>query len=143
MDSQAKHPTSFYFLTTPHPALLFDEHAYVICIGRCDSCSIAGGTTASLRPSQLSAHANEKVQLAGLVIGPVAGDPYEGGMRFRLRDIDGKATVPVVYTGSKPDLFRPGRHVYLKGRLQQGRFVGERNSLVTKCPSKYVPKKQT
>ncbi len=70
--------------------------------------SIAGGTTASLRPSQLSAHANEKVQLAGLVIGPVAGDPYEGGMRFRLRDIDGKATVRVVYTGSKPDLFRPG-----------------------------------
>ncbi len=53
--------------------------------------SIAGGTTASLRPSQLPAHANEKVQLAGLVIGPVAGDPYEGGMRFRLRDIDGKA----------------------------------------------------
>ncbi len=64
-------------------------------------------------------------------------------MRFRLRDIDGKATVAVVYTGSKPDLFRPGRHVYLKGRLQQGTFVGERNSLVTKCPSKYVPKKHT
>jgi cytochrome c-type biogenesis protein CcmE len=103
--------------------------------------SIAGGTNASLRPSQLAGHANEKVQLAGLVIGPVKGDPYEEGMRFRLRDIDGKATVAVVYTGSKPDLFRPGRHVYLKGRLQQGAFVGERNSLVTKCPSKYVPKK--
>ena len=105
--------------------------------------SIAGGTNASLRPSQLAGHANEKVQLAGLVIGPVKGDPHEEGMRFRLRDVDGKATVAVVYTGSKPDLFRPGRHVYLKGRLQQGTFVGERNSLVTKCPSKYVPKKQT
>jgi cytochrome c-type biogenesis protein CcmE len=105
--------------------------------------SIAGGTNASLRPSQLGGHANEKVQLAGLVVGPVSGDPYEGGMRFRLRDIDGKATVAVVYTGSKPDLFRVGRHVYLKGRLANGTFVGERNSLVTKCPSKYVPKKNS
>jgi cytochrome c-type biogenesis protein CcmE len=105
--------------------------------------SIAGGTNASLRPSQLAGRANENVQLAGLVIGPVQGDPYEEGMRFRLRDIDGKATVAVVYTGSKPDLFRPGRHVYLKGQLRQGTFIGERNSLVTKCPSKYVPKKNT
>ena len=104
--------------------------------------SIAGGTNASLRPSQLAGHANEKVQLAGLVLGPVTGDPYEGGMRFRLRDVDGKATVAVVYTGSKPDLFRVGRHVYLKGTLERGTFVGERNSLVTKCPSKYAPKKK-
>lgn len=64
-------------------------------------------------------------------------------MRFRLRDIDGKATVAVVYTGSKPDLFRVGRHVYLKGKLEGGVFVGQRNSLVTKCPSKYTPKKST
>ena len=105
--------------------------------------SIAGGTTASLRPSQLSGHANESVQLAGLVIGPVRGDPYAGGMRFRLRDIDGKTMVPVVYTGTKPDLFRAGRHVYLKGRLQNDVFVGQRNSLVTKCPSKYAPKKSS
>jgi cytochrome c-type biogenesis protein CcmE len=103
--------------------------------------SIAGGTNASLRPSQLPGHANETVQLAGVVLGPVTGDPYAGGMRFRLRDIDGKATVPVVYTGSKPDLFRVGRHVYLKGKLQGDQFVGQRNSLVTKCPSKYAPKK--
>jgi cytochrome c-type biogenesis protein CcmE len=102
--------------------------------------SIAGGTSASLRPSQLQGHENEKVQLAGRVIGPVRGDSYAGGMRFRLRDIDGKATVAVVYTGTKPDLFRPGRHVYLKGRLQNGVFVGEHDSLVTKCPSKYAPK---
>ena len=105
--------------------------------------SIAGGTNASLRPSQLAGHANEKVQLAGLVLGPVSGDSHEGGLHFRLKDIDGKATVAVVYTGSKPDLFRVGRHVYLKGTLENGTFVGQRDSLVTKCPSKYAPKKQT
>jgi cytochrome c-type biogenesis protein CcmE len=103
--------------------------------------SIAGGTNASLRPSQLAGREAEKVQLAGLVVGPVTGDSHEGGLRFRLRDIDGKATVAVVHTGSTPDLFRVGRHVYLKGTLENGIFVGERNSLVTKCPSKYAPKK--
>ena len=105
--------------------------------------SIAGGSNASLRPSQLSGHENETVQLAGLVVGPVRGDPYAAGMRFWLRDIDGRATVPVTYTGSKPDLFRVGRHVYLKGKLEGDVFVGQRNSLVTKCPSKYVPRKDS
>lgn len=105
--------------------------------------SIAGGTTASLRPSQLAGHEGDTVQLAGLVVGPVRGDPYEKGMRFRLRDIDGQGKVTVLYTGSKPDLFRIGRHVYLKGKLDGDVFVGQRNSLVTKCPSKYVPKKDS
>lgn len=103
--------------------------------------SIAGGGTASLRPSQLPGHTG-KVQLAGLVLAPVRGDAHEGGLRFRLRDIDGRAAVPVVYTGSVPDLFRIGRHVFLSGRLRNGVFVGERDSLVTKCPSKYAPKRQ-
>jgi cytochrome c-type biogenesis protein CcmE len=58
-----------------------------------------------------------------------------------VRDVKGTATVPVVYTGSVPDQFRVDRDVYLKGRLRNGIFVGERNSLVTKCPSKYSPKK--
>jgi cytochrome c-type biogenesis protein CcmE len=102
--------------------------------------SIAGGGTASLRPSQLPGHTST-VQLAGLVLAPVRGDAHEGGLRFRLRDIDGRATVPVVYTGSVPDLFRIGRHVFLRGQLRNGVFVGERDSLVTKCPSKYAPKR--
>ena len=63
------------------------------------------------------------------------------GMHFNLRDRAGKASVPVVYRGSKPDLFRVGREVYLHGRLDNGVFVGERDSLVTKCPSKYAPAK--
>ena len=104
--------------------------------------SIAGGSTASLRPSQLAAHPGETVQLAGLVLAPVRGDAHGAeGLHFRLRDIDGRETVRVVYFGSVPDLFRVGRHVYLKGRLENGVFVGERGSLVTKCPSKYAPKR--
>ena len=104
--------------------------------------SIAGGGTPSLRPSQLAGR-DGKVSLAGLVLAPVRGDARGDGLRFRLRDIDGDATVPVVYRGSVPDLFKPGRHVYLQGRLRNGTFVGAPDTLVTKCPSKYTPKTDT
>ena len=100
--------------------------------------SIAGGSTPSIQPSQLADHGGT-VSLAGVVLGPVTGDPQADGMRFRLRDIGGSATVPVVYRGYVPDLFNPGRDVSVRGTLQNGVFVAERDSLVTKCPSKYAP----
>ena len=65
--------------------------------------SIAGGTTPSLRPSQLAGHTG-RVSLAGRVLAPVTGDARNGGLHFRLRDVNGAATVPVIYTGSVPDL---------------------------------------
>ena len=102
--------------------------------------SIAGGGTPSLRPSELAGR-SEQVSLTGKVVGPVRGDSYAGGKRFRLRDIDGRATVRVLYRGSVPDQFRVGRHVALDGRLRKGVFVGEPGTLVTKCPSKYAPDK--
>lgn len=102
--------------------------------------SFAGGATPSLRPSQLVGH-TDTVSLAGKVVGPVTGSAREEGLRFTLKDIDGTATVPVVYRGSVPDLFRVGRHVFMKGKLVNGLFVAEPDSLVTKCPSKYAPKK--
>ena len=100
--------------------------------------SIAGGTTASLRPSQLAGREGT-VQLAGKVVGPVQREGRT--LRFTLRDVEGTATVRVVYSGSVSDQFRAGRDVYLRGRLANGVFVGEKDSLVTKCPSKYSPKK--
>jgi len=59
-------------------------------------------------------------------------------LRFRLRDRDGRASVPVTYTGTVPDPFRDGREVIVKGELTNGTFVGQRDSLVTKCPSKFT-----
>src|SRR3954451_2278511 len=56
---------------------------------------------------------------------------------FQVRDRQGSRAVPVHYTGTVPDPFRDGREVIVTGRLQSGVFVGERNSLVTKCPSKF------
>lgn len=101
--------------------------------------SIAGGGTPSLRPSQLPGH-DGRVSLAGKVVGKPAGDAHASGLRFTLRDVKGTATVPVVYKGSVPDLFRSGRDVVVDGRLRNGVFVAVPNTLVTKCPSKYTPK---
>lgn len=103
--------------------------------------SIAGGGNPSIAPSQLQGRSGE-VQLAGLVVGPVAGDAHAGGLRFSLRDIGGEAnsTVVVRYSGSVPDLFKVGRHIVIDGRLRRGVFVAEPGSMITKCPSKYAPK---
>jgi cytochrome c-type biogenesis protein CcmE len=102
--------------------------------------SIAGGGTPSLRPSQLAGHTG-RVSLMGQVVGTPSGDAHVSGLRFRLRDVKGTTTVPVVYKGSVPDLFKTGNDVVVDGRLRNGIFVAVRDTLVTKCPSKYAPKR--
>lgn len=102
--------------------------------------SIAGSTPA-LKPSQLKGR-HGQVALVGIVVGPVSGDAHRSGLRFKLRDRGGSAAVPVTYTGSKPDLFAVGREVTLQGHLTNGIFVGARDSLSTKCPSKYSPQRK-
>ena len=49
------------------------------------------------------------------------------------------ASVPVVYSGTVPDLFKVGREVVVDGKLVNGTFVGINGTLVTKCPAKYAP----
>jgi cytochrome c-type biogenesis protein CcmE len=102
--------------------------------------SIAGGGTPSLQPSQLAGHAG-RVSLVGIVAGQPSGDAHVGGLHFLLRDRHAMASVPVVYKGSVPDLFKTGREVVVDGKLRSGTFVAVPNTLVTKCPSKYAPKK--
>jgi cytochrome c-type biogenesis protein CcmE len=107
--------------------------------------SIAGERTPQVRPSQLAGHAG-KVSLEGKVVGAVRGRGYsDSGLRFAVRDINGSAAsaVPVVYHGSVPDLFKVDRVIVVDGRYRKGVFVAQRDSLVTKCPSKYTPAKST
>jgi cytochrome c-type biogenesis protein CcmE len=104
--------------------------------------SIAGGRTPQLNPSQLAGHKGN-VSLVGKVVGPVHGAGYStSGLRFGVTDIGSPAgkTVPVVYHGSVPDLFKVGRHIVVDGTYRNGVFVAKHDTLVTKCPSKYTPK---
>jgi cytochrome c-type biogenesis protein CcmE len=103
--------------------------------------SFSAATEAST-PSQLltgGMSSSRSVELTGKV---AAGSVRHSGetLRFAVRDRNGKASVPVVYRGIVPDPFRVGREVVVTGRLRNGTFVGERDSLVTKCPSKFQAK---
>jgi cytochrome c-type biogenesis protein CcmE len=78
--------------------------------------------------------------LAGTVL---AGSVRHQGstLLFRVRDPKQKLSVPVRYTGIVPDPFAEGRGVLVtvkeQGSTSTSTFVGEQNSLTTKCPSKY------
>jgi cytochrome c-type biogenesis protein CcmE len=64
-------------------------------------------------------------------------------MTFKVRDRNGNAAVPVRYTGAVSDTFRDGREVIVTVKRRNGVFVGEKDSLVTKCPSKFSEKTST
>jgi len=89
-------------------------------------------------PSQLAggAQPGRSYELTGKV---AAGSVHHdgGALFFRVRDRSGNTSVPVRYVGAVPDPFREGREVIVDVRKQGSVFVGERDSLVTKCPSKF------
>ena len=90
-------------------------------------------------PSQLIAGAvpGRTYQLTGKVVGSYTrhGDVLD----FRVQDRNGRgASVPIRYTGTVPDPFRTGREVIVNVRKEGAGYVGERDSLVTKCPSKFT-----
>jgi cytochrome c-type biogenesis protein CcmE len=95
-------------------------------------------STEAKQPSEvLSAGPGDTYQLTGRVVeGTVSRDDTE--LRFDVEDRDGSASVPVEYTGAVPDPFREGREVIVTGELQGGTFVADRDSLITKCPSKFT-----
>jgi cytochrome c-type biogenesis protein CcmE len=98
-----------------------------------------------------STEAKEPSQLLGAAPGTsyeMTGKVVEGsihhqgsGIAFRVVDRDGQgASLPVTYTGTVPDPFRGGREIVLTGSVRAGTFVGEPETLITKCPSKFTTK---
>jgi cytochrome c-type biogenesis protein CcmE len=101
-------------------------------------------STEAKQPSQLlNASPGSSYDLTGKV---VAGTVRKDGeqLRFRVADRDNpSASIPVTYTGTVPDPFRAGREVVLTGKVQSGTFVGERDTLITKCPSKFTTERSS
>jgi cytochrome c-type biogenesis protein CcmE len=64
------------------------------------------------------------------------------GVRFQVEDQeDASKTVWVLYRGVVPDTFQAGREIVVTGRLDGDTFVAKRDTLLTKCPSKFEGKK--
>jgi cytochrome c-type biogenesis protein CcmE len=92
----------------------------------------------ALSPTQLlrDAQPGRSYQLTGTVVN---GSVHREGpvLDFSVQDRAGSRAVALAYTGTVPDPFREGREVIVTVQKQGSRFVGERDSLITKCPSKY------
>ena len=91
------------------------------------------------QPSQLgAAEPGKTYQLTGRV----AKDSWvhKGTVHtFRVEDRSGGgASIPVRYVGQVPDPFREGREIVVDVRKEGAVFVGQPDSLVTKCPSKFT-----
>ena len=100
-------------------------------------------STEAKTPSELvsAADTGRSYELTGKVVdGSV--DRRGDELLFRVRDREGSASVPVVYSGVVPDPFRDGREVIVSGEMRDGTFAAERDSLVTKCPSKFTKEKE-
>ncbi len=132
------------YLTAMNPArkrtvrLTVALSAAVILAGALIYTSFSAASPA-LTPSQLvhQAQPGRSYQLTGTVVG---GSVHRDGdtLDFSVEDRAGGTAVPVSYTGTVPDPFREGREVIVTVQKQDGAYVGERDSLITKCPSKYT-----
>jgi cytochrome c-type biogenesis protein CcmE len=95
-------------------------------------------STEARSPSELLAE--EPVGASEVYGTVVAGSVERQGtdLSFEIADRDDPTkSVPVTYSGQVPDPFREGREVIVDGELVDGRLVAEKDSLITKCPSKF------
>jgi cytochrome c-type biogenesis protein CcmE len=97
--------------------------------------------TEAKQPSQLIAAApGTSYEMTGKVVkGSIR---HQGnGIAFDVVDRDGGGPhLPVTYAGTVPDPFRGGREIVLTGEVRHRTFVGEPETLITKCPSKFTTK---
>ncbi len=96
-------------------------------------------STQAKEPSELlHASSDSSYEMTGVVV-PGSIERHGSVLGFRVADRDdSKVSIPVRYTGEVPDPFADGREVIVSGKVADGTFMAERDSLITKCPSKYA-----
>ena len=118
----------------------------LLLVGALAYTSFSAASTA-VEPSQLLASTNpgESYQLTGKVVDGSVVRSREA-IRFRVRDRTNKKSVAVSYVGAVPDPVRAGREGVVTVRsagpgAPAPSFVGEKDTLITKCPSKFKESK--
>ena len=98
--------------------------------------SFSASTEAREPSDVISSGTSDTVDLTGKVV-PGTVERTDERLAFQISDRDGESALPVVYTGTVPDPFKDGREVIVTGKMEEGTFVAEHDSLITKCPSKF------
>ena len=91
-------------------------------------------------PSQIVAEppTNDRMVRLGGMVQEGSIEQLEDGVTIRFTVGDGKASLPVRYTGIVPDLFVEGSGVVAEGRMGPAAFMAE--SLLAKHDENYVPR---
>ncbi len=109
--------------------------------------AIGGSLETYAGPAQVKLNGDTTYRLNAVVS---AGAPVDAagqaisaeGVRFTVQDQDAATeTVQVLYRGIVPDTFQVGREIVVTGKMEGDTFVGKRDTLLTKCPSKFQEKK--
>jgi cytochrome c-type biogenesis protein CcmE len=78
---------------------------------------------------------SRNVRVAGNTLGEsIVWTPREQRLEFEIVDQSGR--LPVIYSGSRPDMFRDQAEVVVEGKLGPD-GVFEAHTMLLKCPSKY------
>lgn len=104
------------------------------CVGYLIYSASGGASEYYLTVSELRSHPNAgTVRVAGVVQDDVR---KSGGFHVTFTEKDSTASMPVDYTGTLPDIFKPGITVVAEGTLgQDGVFHAQ--TLLAKCPSRF------
>ena len=137
-------------MTAPSTTLLKPKHQRLVLVLFALAALIGAGLLAAFAlsrqasyfyiPSDIAAHPPEPgraVRLGGMVQkGTLKTMP--DGVTIHFIVTDGKARVPVRFSGITPDLFVEGSGVVAEGRMEGGTFVAD--NLLAKHDEKYVPR---
>jgi cytochrome c-type biogenesis protein CcmE len=110
----------------------------VACVGYLIYSASGASAEYYLTVSELRAQAPAgDVRVAGVVQNDV--QKSQGGLHVTFTEQDNTASMPVEYSGTLPDIFRPGITVVVEGRLGQDGVFHAR-TLLAKCPSRFSSK---
>jgi cytochrome c-type biogenesis protein CcmE len=105
------------------------------CVGYLIYSASGGASEYYLTVSELRSHAAAgDVRVAGVVQDDVRKS--DGGLHVTFTEKDSSASMPVDYSGTLPDIFRPGITVVAEGRLGADGVFHAR-TLLAKCPSRF------
>jgi len=106
------------------------------CVGYLVYSASGGSSEYYLTVSELRAQqpAMGDVRVAGVVQDDIQRSA--GGLHVRFTEKDSTASVVVDYTGTLPDIFRPGITVVAEGRLGADGVFHAR-AVLAKCPSRF------
>jgi len=105
------------------------------CVGYLIYSASGGASEYYLTVSELQSHTSAgDVRVAGIVEDDV--QKSDGGFHVTFTETDNTASMPVAYTGTLPDIFRPGITVVAEGKLGAD-GVFHATTLLAKCPSRF------